>query len=229
MSMILLLGVATTGACVGLVLSAIVNFYLHYYRKQSILKWRACMQPRHLLLVFTSMLVFVSGVWRFGASPQLVAILFAGVLLLTLVWVDIHEMILPDGLCYVLLWSGLLVNSQGLFVEVQYALWGAVIAYLSLWSCAQLFTLATGRDGMGYGDFKLCAALGAWLGVSALPQLILLASLSGIVFGLLRGAMSKNSWRQAIPFGPHLALAGWSLLLWGEDINMLRDHLLGIR
>jgi len=123
-----------------------------------------------------------------------------------------------DNITLPLLWLGLVVNSQGLFVPLEAALWGAVAGYLSLWSIYWLFKLITGKEGMGYGDFKLLAALGAWLGWQLLPVVILLSSLVGAVIGIgLMLALGRDR-NIPIPFGPYLAMAGWLALIWGDQL-----------
>jgi len=133
--------------------------------------------------------------------------------------IDLDTQLLPDDITLPLLWLGLIANSFGLFTTLFSALWGAIAGYIALWSVYKLFKLVTGKEGMGYGDFKLLAALGAWMGWQMLPQIILLSSLVGAVIGvgmiLLRGH-NKNI---PIPFGPYLAIAGWIAFIWGDTIN----------
>jgi leader peptidase (prepilin peptidase)/N-methyltransferase len=118
-----------------------------------------------------------------------------------------------------LLWLGLIVNSGGLITDLESALWGAIAGYLSLWSVYWLFKLVTGKEGMGYGDFKLLAMLGAWGGWQVLPLTILLSSLVGAVLGTIMLRMRNAQSSTPIPFGPYLAIAGWIALLWGEQIT----------
>ena len=157
--------------------------------------------------------------WRFGLSWQLAAAAPAGLLLLLLARIDQDSMILPDGPVFLLLWLGLLVNSQALFTDLVSALWGAVLGYLLLWLCYYLFLLLTGREGLGHGDFKLLAALGAWLGWQELAPLLVLASSGGAIYGLLLMAFAGHRRGRAIPFGPWLAGAGCLMLLWGDTLN----------
>lgn len=149
---------------------------------------------------------------------QLAAMLVFTWLLVSMSVIDIDHQILPDGMTLGLMWLGLLVNTQGLFVDLQSAVLGAAFGYGSLWSVFWLFKLATGKDGMGYGDFKLLAALGAWLGITALPLIILLSSLVGAVVGVAGILMMGRDKNLPIPFGPYLAMAGWIAALWGEQI-----------
>jgi len=118
-----------------------------------------------------------------------------------------------------LLWLGLIVNSFGLFASLSDALWGAVVGYLSLWSVYWLFKLITGKEGMGYGDFKLLGMIGAWGGWQVLPLTILLSSVVGAVLGTIMLRVQKADSGTAIPFGPYLAIAGWIALLWGDWIT----------
>jgi leader peptidase (prepilin peptidase)/N-methyltransferase len=134
--------------------------------------------------------------------------------------IDYDHQLLPDSITLPLLWLGLLINTQGLLVPLNYAVWGAVGGYLSLWSVYWVFKLITGKEGMGYGDFKLLAALGAWMGWQALPTIILLSSFVGAVVGITLIFLQGRSKNQPIPFGPYLAAAGWLYLLWGQELNI---------
>jgi leader peptidase (prepilin peptidase)/N-methyltransferase len=157
--------------------------------------------------------------WHFGLGWQagLVLILSWGLLAMSLI--DADHQLLPDVLVLPLLWLGLIVNSFGLFVSLHDALWGAVAGYMSLWSVYWLFKLLTGKDGMGFGDFKLLAMLGAWGGWQILPLTILLSSLLGAVLGLIFLRVRNVQTSTPIPFGPYLAIAGWIALLWGGQIT----------
>ncbi len=147
------------------------------------------------------------------------ASLWAMVLLWTLmilIFVDLETLLLPDRVTLPLLWVGLLVNSFGVLTDLYSAVWGAMAGYALLWLVYWLYWWATRREGLGYGDLKLMAALGAWLGWQALPSVVLLASLSGVVVGLYwiwRGGHSRHT---PIPFGPFLAAAGYGVMLWGK-------------
>ncbi len=146
-------------------------------------------------------------------------------LALTLTWflvamtfIDLDTMLLPDQLTLPLLWLGLLANIFGTFTDLQSAVLGAVAGYLSLWSVYWAFKLLTGKEGMGYGDFKLLAALGAWFGWVSLPVIILLSSFVGAMAGIALMVFAKNSRDQGIPFGPYLAGAGWLYLVYGQEL-----------
>ncbi|MGL5536195.1 MAG: prepilin peptidase, partial [Aeromonas veronii] len=139
--------------------------------------------------------------------------------LVALTFIDLDKMLLPDQLTLPLLWGGLLFNLAGGFVPLADAVIGAMAGYLVLWSLYWAFKLLTGKEGMGYGDFKLLAALGAWLGWQALPIILLLSSLVGAVIGISLIALHKHHQGKPIPFGPYLAIAGWIALLWGDTIT----------
>jgi len=127
--------------------------------------------------------------------------------------------LLPDVLVLPLLWLGLLLNSFELFTSLQDAVYGAAFGYLSLWSVFWLFKLVTGKEGMGYGDFKLLAMLGAWGGWQVLPLTILLSSVVGAVLGVIILRLQRQGMAQPLPFGPYLAIAGWIAIIWGEQIT----------
>ena len=157
--------------------------------------------------------------WQFGVSWEALAMLVLTWGLLAMSLIDADHQILPDVLVLPLLWLGLILNSFGLFTSLPDALWGAVIGYMSLWSIFWLFKLVTGKEGMGYGDFKLLALIGAWGGWQVLPLTILLSSVLGAVLGLLILRLQRNSYSNPIPFGPYLAAAGWVALIWGDKIT----------
>ena len=157
--------------------------------------------------------------WHFGFSWQAGAMLLLTWGLLAMSLIDVDHQLLPDSLVLPLLWLGLIANSFGLFTSLEDALWGAIAGYLSLWSVYWLFKLVTGKEGMGYGDFKLLAMLGAWGGWQVLPLTILLSSLVGAVLGLIMLRLRNAETSTPIPFGPYLAIAGWIALLWGEQIT----------
>ena len=136
--------------------------------------------------------------------------------LLAMSMIDCDHQLLPDALVLPLLWLGLIVNYFGLFTSLEDALWGAIAGYLSLWSVYWLFKLLTGKEGMGYGDFKLLAALGAWMGPLMLPLIVLLSSLVGAIIGIILLKVRKEN--QPFAFGPYIAIAGWIAFLWGGQI-----------
>lgn len=157
--------------------------------------------------------------WHFGFTWQAGAMLLLSWGLLAMSLIDADHQLLPDALVLPLLWLGLIVNYFGLFTSLEDALWGAIAGYLSLWSVYWLFKLITGKEGMGYGDFKLLALLGAWGGWQILPLTILLSSLVGAVLGVILLRLRGSDSGTPIPFGPYLAIAGWIALLWGDAIT----------
>ncbi len=144
--------------------------------------------------------------------------------LITLAFIDFDTTYLPDAITLPLLWCGLLFNLHGVFAELPAAVIGAMAGYLSLWSVYWAFKLLTKKEGMGYGDFKLLAALGAWLGWQMLPLIVLLSSLVGAIIGILLIILAKKGRNVPIPFGPYLATAGLLALFWGDEIT--RQYLL---
>lgn len=139
--------------------------------------------------------------------------------LVALTFIDLDKMLLPDQLTLPLLWAGLLFSLLGGFASLADAVIGAMAGYLVLWTLYWAFKLLTGKEGMGYGDFKLLAALGAWLGWQALPIVLLLSSLVGAVIGIGLILLRNHHQGKPIPFGPYLAIAGWIALLWGDSIT----------
>ena len=137
--------------------------------------------------------------------------------LVALTFIDLEHKLLPDLLTLPLIWLGLVVNSFGLFSTLEDALWGAIAGYMSLWLVYWVFRLVTGKHGMGYGDFKLLAALGAWLGWEALPIIVLISALIGIVVSLIV-RMKTTPIDPQIPLGPFLSMGGCIYLLWGEQL-----------
>lgn len=157
--------------------------------------------------------------WKLGFGwPALAALVFTWTLLAASA-IDFRHQLLPDNLTLPLLWLGLGVALFGLFTDLPDAVIGAMAGYLALWSVYQLFRLLTGKEGMGHGDFKLLAALGAWTGWPYLVTIILLSSLVGAIFGLVLILFRGRDRQIPMPFGPFLAAAGWIVLLWGEAIN----------
>lgn len=144
----------------------------------------------------------------FGVSNALAAAMLLTAVLISLTAIDLDHQLLPDSLTLPLVWIGLLINISGTFVPLERAVLGAVFGYLSLWSVYWLFKIITGKKGMGYGDFKLLAALGAWFGLSALPTIVLLSSLVGAVIGITLIVMRRQDRETPMPFGPFLAGAG---------------------
>jgi leader peptidase (prepilin peptidase)/N-methyltransferase len=157
--------------------------------------------------------------WRFGVSfITLSALLFCWALI-ALTFIDADTQLLPDQITQPLIWLGLLANLGGLFTDIQSSVMGVVAGYFTLWTVYWLFKLVTGKEGMGYGDFKLLAAIGAWLGWQLLPVVILLSSLVGATVGVSLILFARHERSQPIPFGPYLAGGGIIALLWGQDLT----------
>jgi len=168
-----------------------------------------------LLTGMTTLLLW----YYFALSPALLGAAILTWSLIALTAIDIDHQLLPDDITLPLLWLGLLFNLWGTFVPLQDAVLGAMAGYLLLWSIYWLFKLLTGKEGMGYGDFKLLAALGAWLGWEALPLIVLLSSVVGAICGIALMIILGRGREVPIAFGPYLAVAGWIALLWGDDLT----------
>ncbi|ENM5773025.1 prepilin peptidase [Vibrio mimicus] len=181
-----------------------------------------CKSPisaRYPLIELFTALVSLMVSTQLGFSPFAVAALLFSYVLIAATFIDLDTMLLPDQLTLPLLWSGIALALFGLSpVSLTDAVIGAMAGYLSLWSIYWLFKLLTGKEGMGYGDFKLLAALGAWLGWQQLPVIVLLSSVVGLLFGLIQLRLQKQGIDKAFPFGPYLAIAGWIALLWGNTV-----------
>lgn len=158
-------------------------------------------------------------VWHFGPGWPAVGALFLVWALIALAFIDLDTQLLPDAITLPLLWLGLLFNLQNCYTSLSSAVIGAMVGYLALWTVFWLFKLATGKEGMGYGDFKLLAALGAWLGWSMLPAIILLSSVVGALVGISLIVFARHGRNTPIPFGPYLAAAGLIVLFWGETLT----------
>ncbi|MBX2807918.1 MAG: A24 family peptidase [Cellvibrionaceae bacterium] len=179
---------------------------------------RASISPRYPLIELATGLLSLLTLYLLGLnSAGLFALLLLWVLI-ALTMIDIDSFLLPDHLTLPLLWLGLLLNTGGLYTDLHSALWGAAAGYLSLWSVFCLFKQVTGKEGMGYGDFKLLAALGAWLGWQLLPLVIVLSSFVGALIGIGGILFLGRDKNLPIPFGPYLAIAGLIALLWGEPL-----------
>ncbi len=195
-------------------------------------KCSSCKAPiskRYPLVELTCGLLSAYVAWHFGFTWQAGAMLLLTWGLLAMSLIDADHQLLPDALVLPLLWIGLIVNQYGLFASPQDALIGAIAGYLSLWSVYWLFKLVTGKEGMGYGDFKLLAMLGAWGGWQVLPLTILLSSLVGAVLGVIMLRLRNAETSTPIPFGPYLAIAGWIALLWGDQITGTYLHIAGFK
>jgi leader peptidase (prepilin peptidase)/N-methyltransferase len=185
-------------------------------------KCSGCKTPisiRYPSIELISAITVAFAVYVYGFNEISLSVAIFTWILISLIFIDIDHQLLPDKLTLPLLWLGLLVNSFGLFTSLENAVYGAMAGYLSLWSVYWAFKLLTGKEGMGYGDFKLLAALGAWVGIGQLPLIILLSSLVGAIFGVCMILFSKHAKENPIPFGPYLAIAGWIALYWGNTIT----------
>lgn len=186
-------------------------------------KCRYCQAPvskRYPLLELFTAVISAAVAWQFGATATGLLYLLVTWALLALTFIDIDKMLLPDQITLPLLWLALVAAVAGFSkVDAAAAITGAAIGYLALWSVYWAFKLLTGKEGMGYGDFKLLAVFGALLGWQQLPLIILLSSLVGAVIGTLMLAMQGKDKNNAIPFGPYIAAAGWIAMLWGEQIT----------
>jgi leader peptidase (prepilin peptidase)/N-methyltransferase len=193
-------------------------------------KCKACsaaISPRYPIVEAFSGILSAYAAWHFGFGWTAVGALLLIWALLALTAIDIDTQLLPDDITLPLLWVGLLFNLFGVFTNLPSAVLGATIGYLTLWSVYWLFKLVTGKEGMGYGDFKLLAALGAWLGWQMLPLIILLSSLVGAVVGITLIVALKHGRNIPIPFGPYLAGGGLIALFWGQALTQEYLQLLG--
>ncbi len=166
---------------------------------------------------------FLSGLvaWHFGFEWACLGALLLTWSLITLSFIDIDYQLLPDSITLPLMWLGIIFSFFGVYTDLYASVIGAIAGYLSLWLVFHGFKLVTGKEGMGYGDFKLLAALGAWLGWSLLPTIVLLSSLVGAIIGISMIFFRGHQRNIPIPFGPYLAAAGWIALMWGSQINVL--------
>ena len=185
----------------------------------------ASISPRYPLveLLTTGLGLMITWVLEPSISTAMALVLMY--MLVALTFIDLEHKLLPDQLTLPLIWLGLVVNSFGLFSTLEDALWGAVAGYMSLWLLYWSFRLVTGKHGMGYGDFKLLAALGAWLGWEALPIIVLISAVAGIVMSLIQ-RMKTSPVDQQMPFGPFLSMGGCIYLLWGEQLS--RSLIIGL-
>ncbi len=175
--------------------------------------------PRYPIIEMVTAALSVIVAWKFGFTWAMGAALILTWCLIALSMIDFDTQLLPDNITLPLLWLGLGLSLFALFTDMQSSIIGALAGYLSLWSIYHLFRLVTGKEGMGYGDFKLFAVFGAWLGWQCLPVIILLSSVVGAVVGLSLIAFKGRDKNTPIPFGPYIAAAGWIYLIWGADIT----------
>ncbi len=205
---------------------------LRWYHNIPLLSWLIlkgrcsnCQQPiaiRYPLVELLTMLCSLTVAYVLGPNLSMLAGLGLTWTLIALTFIDFDSQLLPDFYTIPLAMAGLLLNSWTFYTSPQQAIWGYLIGFMSLWLVYQGFKLFTGKEGMGYGDFKLLAALGAWMGPSMLPLIILLSSSLGAIIGIILLKIHKES--QPFAFGPYIAIAGWIAFLWGEKIM---DYYLG--
>lgn len=179
----------------------------------------ARISPRYPIVEALTGLLSAYAAWHFGATIQAAGALLLLWALIALAAIDLDTQLLPDSITLPLLWLGLGANLWGAYTDLSSAVIGAMLGYMALWSVFWLFKLATGKEGMGYGDFKLLAALGAWLGWQMLPAIILLSSVVGATVGITLIVAARHGRNVPIPFGPYLAAAGGIALFWGDSIT----------
>ena len=182
---------------------------------------QAPISPRYPLVEAVTGLCSAAAAAYFGYGWMLLGALLLIWSLIALTFIDADTQLLPDSITLPLLWMGLCFNLFGVFADLSSAVLGAMVGYLSLWSVYWAFKLVTGKEGMGYGDFKLLAALGAWLGWQMLPLIILLSSLVGAAVGIVLIILARQGRHVPIPFGPYLAAAGLIALIWGKDLTQM--------
>jgi len=180
---------------------------------------RARISPRYPLVEIISALLCAFAAHHFGPGWNALGAMLMSCCLIALTCIDLDNQLLPDSITLPLLWAGLLFNLSGTFTDLQSAVIGAIAGYLFLWLVYWTFKLVTGKEGMGYGDFKLLAALGAWLGWQLLPLTVLLSSLLGAVVGIGLIVLARRGRSVPIPFGPYLAIAGVLALYWGKPLT----------
>lgn len=183
---------------------------------------RHCGEPiswRYPIIEMITALLSGAIAYHFGVSSAAIFALLLTWALIALTVIDLDHQLLPDSITLPFLWLGLLLSTQNVFADMQSSIIGAAIGYLSLWSIYWAFKLLTGKEGMGYGDFKLLALFGAWFGWQSLPLIIILSAGVGAVVGIALILFKNHQRQQPIPFGPYLASAGWISLLWGEQIT----------
>jgi len=188
---------------------------------------KAPISPRYPIIEAVTGLLSALVVWQFGTGLLGIGALVFLYMLVAMTWIDYDTYMLPDNMTLPLMWLGLLINLNGTLVPLHDAVIGAAAGYMALWSIYWLFKLVTGKEGMGYGDFKLLAALGAWMGWTMLPTIILLSSVVGAAVGLSLIAFAGRDRDKHIPFGPYLAGAGLIALLYGERIGQLFRGFMG--
>ncbi|NIA55418.1 prepilin peptidase [Massilia sp. TW-1] len=189
---------------------------------------KAPISPRYPIVEAVTGLLSAVLVWHFGSGWLGLASLVFAYFLIAMTLIDYDTKTLPDDLTFPLLWLGLLINLDGTIVPLRDAVIGAMAGYMSLWAVYWLFKLATGKEGMGYGDFKLLAALGAWMGWAMLPTIIILSSVVGAIAGISLIVFARRDRNNPIPFGPYLAAAGMIALLYGIPLTRYAQGFLAV-
>ncbi|ASR43591.1 methyltransferase [Xanthomonas citri pv. mangiferaeindicae] len=212
---------------------------LSWYENIPVISWlalrgrcRSCKAPisvQYPAIELLTMLLFAACVWRFGFGWQGFGALVLTGFLVALSGIDARTQLLPDSLTLPLMWLGLIASLDNLYMPAKPALLGAVVGYASLWSVWWLFKQATGKEGMGHGDFKLLAALGAWCGLAGLLPIILLSAVTGAIVGSIILAVRGRDRATPIPFGPYLAVAGWVTFMWGQDLTAFYLRVSGLQ
>ncbi|MRW91591.1 prepilin peptidase [Duganella sp. FT80W] len=182
---------------------------------------KAPISPRYPLVELLTAGLSALVVWQLGSGWAGLAGLFLLYMLIALTFIDFDTQLLPDDLTYPLIWAGLLVNLNGTYTSLHSAVIGAAAGYLVLWSIYWLYKLTRKREGMGYGDFMLLAALGAWMGWTMLPAIILMSSVVGAVVGIVLMIINRRGFDLQIPFGPYLAAAGLICFLYREQLQTI--------
>ncbi len=194
-------------------------------------KCRSCKAPisaQYPLVELLTMVLMAACVWQFGFGWQGFGAIVLTCFLIALSGIDLHTQLLPDQLTLPLLWLGLIASVDHLYIPSKQAVAGAVIGYVSLWSVWWLFKQITGKEGMGHGDFKLLAALGAWVGLKGILPTVLLSSVVGAIVGSIWLAAKGRDRATPIPFGPYLAIAGWIVFFWRDTLIDAYLHLSGL-
>ena len=205
----------------GHLISAVENIPLlsYIFLKGKCRQCKTSISLRYPFIELLSALVATFVAYQYGVSLQTLCIIPLGWALIALTFIDFDHQYLPDNITLPFLWLGLLVNYFGIITDLESAVIGAMLGYAVLWTMFHLFRLLTGKEGMGYGDFKLLGMLGAWLGWQMLPTIIILSSLVGSIVGITLIVLKKQQRSKPIPFGPYLAAAGCISLIWGNEIN----------
>lgn len=192
-------------------------------------KCKNCKQPislRYPIIELSTSIMTILPIIFFGINTQSLSLIILSWMLIPAIFIDFDEQLLPDQLTIPLIWMGLIVNTMHTFTNPTYAIIGAVSGYLFLWTVNKTFKLVRKFDGMGYGDFKLFAAFGAWLGWEMLPIIILISSLIGAVVGISLMIVKKHKLSEKLPFGPFLAITGWLTFFWGKHALYLINTIL---